>query len=46
MWYVVQCNGDWEHSSGITITSLDNPGWLVKIELVGTALDNKEFRTI
>ena len=46
MWYVVQCNGDWEHSSGITITSLDNPGWLVKIDLEGTALDNKEFRTI
>jgi hypothetical protein len=32
-WYVSQCDGDWEHSSGITISTLDNPGWNVKIDL-------------
>ncbi len=35
-WYAAQCNGDWEHSFGVTIETLDNPGWLVKIELAET----------
>lgn len=32
-WYVNQCDGDWEHGDGITISTLDNPGWEVKIDL-------------
>lgn len=35
-WYKSQCNGDWEHLYGITIESLDNPGWSVSIDLVET----------
>jgi hypothetical protein len=35
-WYANECNGDWEHSFGITIETLDNPGWLVKIDLMET----------
>ena len=27
-WYKSQCNGDWEHSFGIKIETLDNPGWI------------------
>jgi hypothetical protein len=26
-WYLAQCNQDWEHEFGITIATLDNPGW-------------------
>ena len=32
-WYVNQCDGDWEHQYGVTISTLDNPGWEVKIDL-------------
>jgi hypothetical protein len=38
-WYVAQCNGDWEHTYGVTIESLDNPGWRVQIDLVQTELE-------
>jgi len=40
-WFLSQCNGEWEHSSGIKIDSLDNPGWSVIIDLAGTELENK-----
>jgi len=45
-WYDQQCNGDWEHHAGITISSLDNPGWLVRIQLRGTALEHQPFTGI
>lgn len=32
-WYSDQCNGDWEHSYGIKIDTLDNPGWILRIDL-------------
>lgn len=32
-WYASQCNGEWEHSYGVWIDSLDNPGWQVRISL-------------
>lgn len=35
-WFAAQCNGDWEHGHGITIDTIDNPGWHVRIELEGT----------
>lgn len=38
-WYKQQCDGDWEHSCGIKIESLDNPGWQIKINLEDTALE-------
>jgi len=28
-WYRDQVNGEWEHTSGVTIETLDNPGWMV-----------------
>lgn len=31
-WFTEQCNGDWEHDQVISIESLDNPGWCVKID--------------
>jgi hypothetical protein len=32
-WYISQCDGDWEHGYGISITTLDNPGWSVSINV-------------
>ena len=45
-WYESQCDGDWEHSYGIAIETLDNPGWLVEIDLVDTLLENVQFETV
>ncbi|MCB2377767.1 immunity 53 family protein [Hymenobacter sp. BT635] len=42
-WYLINCNGDWEHSYGISITTLDNPGWWVKIDLQETCLEKAEL---
>lgn len=42
-WYVGQCDGEWEHQHGISIDTLDNPGWSVSIDLEGT---NLEFVTM
>jgi hypothetical protein len=35
-WYSGNCNEDWEHSFGIKIDTLDNPGWIVVIDLEDT----------
>lgn len=45
-WYQAQCNEDWEHQYGVTIDTLDNPGWQVKIDLKGTDLEGKPFDKI
>ena len=42
-WYASQCDGDWEHSYGVEIGTLDNPGWLIKIDLIDTKLQDREF---
>ncbi len=43
-WYKINCNGDWEHSYGFKIETLDNPGWAIKIDIAETALENLEFQ--
>lgn len=46
-WYNGQCNGEWEHQYRIEIGSIDNPGWRVKINLIGTrfaAVPNVEIK--
>jgi Immunity protein 53 len=45
-WYAAQCDCDWEHGSGVKIESLDNPGWLIKIDLAGTSLEGRTFATL
>ena len=45
-WHTRQCNGVWEHSSGVHIESCDNPGWWVKINLLGTPLQGRAFMEI
>lgn len=45
-WYLLQCNGDWEHQHGFKITSLDNPALRLTVDLKGTDLQFKRFATI
>lgn len=42
-WYSSHCNGDWEHQHGIKISTLDNPGWSLEIDLGETPLEDLEF---
>lgn len=42
-WYFQQCNDDWEHSYGVKIDTLDNPGWLLTIDLTDTTLSDHSF---
>lgn len=43
VWYLSQCNGVWEHSYGVRIGTLDNPGWNIEIDLTDTNLMDKAF---
>jgi hypothetical protein len=45
-WYAAQCDGDWEHRYGVSIESLDNPGWRVSIDLTGTDLSGRRFEEV
>jgi hypothetical protein len=45
-WYASQCDGVWEHGDGITIGTLDNPGWKVYIDIGDTSLHGKSFAPI
>lgn len=38
-WYSAQCDGEWEHRYGLRIETLDNPGWIIRIDLNGIALE-------
>lgn len=42
-WYINNCDGDWEHNYGITIDTIDNPGWSISIDLMGLSI---KFPTI
>jgi hypothetical protein len=45
-WYAAQCDEEWEHKFGVSITTLDNPGWGVEIDLSGTWLETKAFEPV
>jgi hypothetical protein len=45
-WYGSRCSGDPEHGYGITIITLDNPGWHISIDLEKTGLEMKPFDEI
>lgn len=45
-WYYNQLNGDWKLGKGITIHTIDNPGWDLMIYLNETALQDKQFQKI
>ena len=45
-WYLQNCDENWEHCYGVSISTLDNPGWMVDIDLTDTSLENKEFKVV
>ncbi|SFF30464.1 Immunity protein 53 [Actinacidiphila alni] len=40
-WYASNCDGDWEHSAGVRIESLDNPGWMIRLDTTGTVWEGR-----
>ena len=40
-WYHQHCDGEREHSYGIAIDTLDNPGWKICIDLQDTPLEGR-----
>lgn len=42
-WYTGLCDGDWEHGQGISISTIDNPGWSVKIDLELTPCEGRSY---
>ena len=42
-WYCSQCDGDWEHEYGVRIDTIDNPGWRITINLIGTYVEDHSF---
>jgi hypothetical protein len=45
-WYAAQCDGEWEHSYTIRVSSLDNPGWSLEVDLFDTPLQGRPFSTV
>ena len=39
-WYQEQCNGEWEHSHGVHLDTLDESGWQLTINLTGTSAEH------
>lgn len=42
-WYRSQCNEDWEHTYGIKIDTLDNPGWQFSVDIIDSTIESKEY---
>jgi hypothetical protein len=42
-WNLTNCDGNWEHSYGVSINTLDNPGWTIKIDLSDTCLQDLHY---
>lgn len=45
-WCLSQCNNDWEHSFGVKIDTIDNPGWSLKIDLTDTQMEGRTFERV
>jgi len=45
-WFEAQCNGDWEHTFGIKIENMDDPGWYVEFDLRDTILEDQSFEVL
>lgn len=42
-WYQSHCDGDWEHQYGVSITTIDNPGWYLVVDLIYTEFQDLEL---
>ena len=40
------CDGDWEHTYGFKVGTLDNPGWHIDFDVADTKLQIAEFTPI
>lgn len=40
-WYARHCDGDWEHDERIRIGTIDNPGWMLSINIADTELSGR-----
>ncbi len=45
-WFAARCDGRWEHQFGISIETIDNPGWTIVIDLRATPLERSSFAPI
>lgn len=45
-WYYNQFGKDWKQTNSVIIKTLDNPGWYLKINLIETTMQYKNFETI
>lgn len=45
-WYANECDGDWEHSYGVKVGTLDNPGWTLSVYLRETLLQDEVFQPV
>jgi Immunity protein 53 len=45
-WYLSHCNGDWEHTYGVTMENIDNPGWTLTVQLAETTVQDAEIPTL
>ncbi|SRR6266849_446582 len=45
-WYSKHCDGEWEHGFGITIETIDNPGWSLTVCVEGTELASAIFEPV
>jgi immunity protein 53 of polymorphic toxin system len=46
LWYSKQCDSSWEHQYGVSIDTLDNPGWTMIVDLTGTDLQSMQMEPI
>ncbi len=44
-WYESYCDGEWEHQYGISINTLDNPGWIIRVNLSYTDQESQPIAT-
>jgi hypothetical protein len=45
-WFKTNCDGEWEHREVIQITTLDNPGWEIEIDISKTSIANMDLKWI
>ena len=45
-WYLAQCNGEWERVRGVTMETLETPGWFVTIDVAETKWEGSAFATM
>ncbi|MGH3133792.1 MAG: Imm53 family immunity protein [Gaiellaceae bacterium] len=42
-WYAAHCDGDWEQEFGVTIGTLEDGCWELRVDIVGTSLAGSEL---